>query len=276
MKTFYSQNSEDEIIKDILDRININQNQDESKWCVEFGAWDGIFGSNSNYFITKKLYKAVLIEGDSNKYKDLISNMKNYDVMAFNKYISFSGENTLDNILSKTDIPKEFEFVSIDIDGNDYYIWESFNDYRPKLVIIEFNPSISNEIEFIQPKDMSINQGCSPLSLVKLAKLKGYELVATNLNNCFFVDKKYYNKFNIQDNSLYQLRTDLSHVSYIFNGYDGHIFIRGYQKLDLYSLQYNEKRMQLIPNFLQEWSSRSKLKRFFQRIHRSLKKRNII
>lgn len=276
METLHSQNNEDEIIRDILNKINVNENNDNQKWCVEFGAWDGVFGSNSNYFITQQSYKAILIEGNKRKYQDLITNMKEYEVISMNKYVSFSGENKLDNLLSKTDIPKEFDFLSIDIDGNDYYIWESFKEYRPKLVVIEFNPSISNEIEFIQPKNMNLNQGCSPLSLVKLGKLKGYELVATNLNNCFFVDKKYFDKLNIQDNSLYKLRTDLSHVTYIFNGYDGHVFIRGYQQLDLYSLPYNEKRMQLIPNILQEWSSSNKTKRFLQRIHRSLKKRNIL
>lgn len=276
METLHSQNNEDEIIRDILNKINVNENNDNQKWCVEFGAWDGVFGSNSNYFITQQSYKAILIEGNKRKYQDLITNMKEYEVVSMNKYVSFSGENKLDNLLSKTNIPKEFDFLSIDIDGNDYYIWESFKEYRPKLVVIEFNPSISNEIEFIQPKNMNLNQGCSPLSLVKLGKLKGYELVATNLNNCFFVDKKYFDKLNIQDNSLYKLRTDLSHVTYIFNGYDGHVFIRGYQQLDLYSLPYNEKRMQLIPNILQEWSSSNKTKRFLQRIHRSLKKRNIL
>lgn len=268
---FYSQNGEDEIINDILQTIG-----DDRKWCAEFGAWDGIVGSNTYHFISKKNYKSVLIEGDKNKYKDLVKNMKEYNATCICKYISFEGENRLDNIFSKTDIPKDFSFLSIDIDGNDYHIWDSLKNYKPKLVIIEFNSTISNEVEFVQPKDMSLNQGCSPLSLVKLAKEKGYELVATTLNNCFFIDKEYFHLFNIADNSLHKIRTDLSRVTYIFNGYDGHIFIRGYSKLDLYSLPYNEKRMQMIPKFLQGWNIENNFRRSLQRIHRSLKKRNII
>jgi hypothetical protein len=268
---FFSQNGEDEIVKNILEAIG-----DDQKWCSEFGAWDGIVGSNTYHFIAKEGYKSVLIEGDKNKYKDLIVNMKEYDATCICKYISFEGENRLDNIFSKTDIPKDFSFLSIDVDGNDYHIWDSLKEYRPKLVIIEFNPSISNEVEFVQPKDMSLNQGCSPLSLVKLGKEKGYELVATTLNNCFFVDQKYYELLNIEDNSLYKIRTDLSHVTYIFNGYDGHVFIRGFSKLDLYSLPYNEKRMQMIPQFLQGWKIENRFRRTLQRIHRSLKKRNIL
>ena len=271
MNKLYSQNDEESLIRNILETIN-----DEEKYCVEFGAWDGITGSNSYNFIKNDNFKSVLIEGDEHKYNNLIQNMKNYNASCFCKYVSFEGQNTLDNILKSTDIPNDFSFLSIDIDGNDYHIWESLKNYKPKVVIIEFNPSISNEVEFVQPKDMSLNQGTSPLSLVKLAKMKGYELVTTNLNNCFFVDEKYFHLFNIGDNSLCKIRTDLSHVTYIFNGYDGHVFIRGYNKLDLYSLPYNEKRMQMIPRFIQGWKIENKFRRFLQRIHRSLKKRNII
>lgn len=271
---YYSQNGEDEIIEDIL---KIIEKDLDSLWCVEFGAWDGITVSNTYHFIKEKNFKAVLIEGDEKKYKDLVSNMSHYkDINCICKYVSFEGENSLDNIFKKTNLPKDFSFISIDIDGNDYHIWDSLNDYRPKLVVIEFNPSISNEIEFVQEKNMMLNQGCSPLSLVKLAEKKGYKLIKTTLNNCFFVDEKYFHLFDIEDNSLNKLRDDLSKVTYIFNGYDGHIFIRGYGKLDLYSLPYNEKRMQLIPTFLQGWNIQNKFKRTLQRIHRSLKKRNIL
>lgn len=270
-KIFFSQNDEDEIIKYILTTIN-----DSTNYCVEFGAWDGIKGSNSYYFIQNKNFSSVLIEGNKKKHADLVHNMKDYNAVCLCKYVSFDGDNKLDNILAQTDVPQNFSFLSIDIDGNDYHIWESLNNYRPKAVIIEFNPSISNEVDFVQPKNMSLNQGSSALALVRLAKEKGYELVATNINNCFFVDKQYYNLFQIEDNSLHNIRTDLSHVTYIFNGYDGHVFIRGYNKLELYSLPYDEKRMQMIPSFLQGWNLENRLLKALQRIHRSLKKRRFL
>lgn len=268
---FLSRNGEDTMIKKFIDILN-----DDVKWCVEFGAWDGKHSSNTYHFISQEAYKAVLVEGDSAKFSQLSENMKPYPVDCFNTYVSFEGDNTLDNLLGRTKIPHDFTFLSIDIDGNDYHIWESFQNYRPKLVIIEFNPSISNEVEFIQPKDMSLNQGCSPLSLIKLAKEKVYELIASTENNLIFVDKQYFALFDIKDNSLYKLRTDLSLVTYIFNGYDGHVFVRGFNQMYLYTMPYNEKRMQLMPTCLQEWNARSAIKRFLQRIHRSLKKRNII
>ena len=58
----YSQNDEDRIIGDILNKIN-----DTEKYCVEFGAWDGITGSNTYHFIKDKSYRSILIEGDEEK-----------------------------------------------------------------------------------------------------------------------------------------------------------------------------------------------------------------
>lgn len=269
--SYLAQNGEDIMIKKLIDVI-----PDNNKWCVEFGAWDGKTGSNTYHFISREDYRAVLIEGDQNKYRDLVKNMAPYPAECFGEYVSFEGDSSLDSILKRTDIPEDFTFLCIDIDGNDYHIWDSLTSYRPKLVVIEFNPSISNEVEFVQPKEMTLNQGCSPLSLVNLAKEKGYELVATTLNNCFFVDEKYFPLFGIEDNSLCKLRTDLSRVTYIFNGYDGHVFIRGHSKLDLYSLPYSERRMQQMPSWLQGWNVTHPVKRFLQRIHRSLRKRGIL
>lgn len=270
----YSQEGEDIIIKNILNILG--ENDKEEKWCVEFGAWDGIHASNTYHFIKEESYKAVLIEGDINKFQELTNNMKEYNINCICKYVTFDGENRLDNIFLNTKLPKDFALLSIDIDGNDYYIWESLIDYRPKLVVIEFNPTISNEVEFVQEKDFSLNHGCSPLSLVKLAESKGYKLIETTVNNCFFIDEKYFDLFKLEDNSLYKLRTDLSHVTYIFNGYDGHVFVRGYNRLYLHTLPYNEKRMQMIPKWLLGWNIQNKFLKTFQRLHRSLRKRNII
>ena len=92
-----------------------------------------------------KGWSGVLIEANKKKFREL---QKTYlDVskaVLINEFVNISGQNTLDEILSKTAIPKEFDFLSIDIDSTDYHIWESLEIYRPKLVVIEFNPSIPN------------------------------------------------------------------------------------------------------------------------------------
>jgi hypothetical protein len=51
--------------------------------------------------------------------------------------VTFDGQNILDNILSQTSLPKNFDLLSIDIDGNDFHVWKSVEYFKPKLVIID-------------------------------------------------------------------------------------------------------------------------------------------
>ena len=149
----YSQFGEDGLIKEILNRIEF-KNLD--KWCVEFGARDGISDSNAHNLIKNHDYKAVLIEGDKKYFKKLCKNFISDKIIKLNKFIDFYGDNSLDNVLKKTQIPKNFDFLSIDIDGCDYFIFKSMELYRPKIVCIEFNHLIPNEVEFIQEKNFIV------------------------------------------------------------------------------------------------------------------------
>ncbi len=273
-------NGEDGIIETALELIG--KNAELNQWCVEFGAWDGKHLSNTYNLIQNKAYSSVQIEGMQDKYIELQNTFKNNEkVHTHLGYVGMSKENSLDHLLSAYPIPEDFDFLSIDIDGNDYYTWKPVVKYRPKLVCIEFNPTVPNEVDFLQACDPSINQGASILSLNLLAKEKGYELIATTLNNAFFVDEKYFPLFEINDNSLDKIRTDKSRVTYIFSGYDGTVYIRGFGKLDLHNLKFEEKRFQLLPSFLRGYSDtetekKSPFKKLLKKTYKSLHKRNII
>lgn len=245
-RNVYSQVGEDGIIEKILELI-----PKKDKWCVEFGAWDGLHLSNTRNLIEYHGYSAVLIEADKNKFRDL---QKNYfdknNVTTINKFVGFTEKDNLDNILRSIPIPLNFDLISIDIDGNDYYVWKSFVKYMPKVVIIEFNNTIPPHVRFVQPADPSINQGTSLLSLVDLAKEKGYELVSVLSVNAFFVKKEYYHSFQIESNSPEVLQRDLDNVTYLFSGYDGTIFLHGGCKLPWHDIKLNESDFQLLPAFL--------------------------
>jgi hypothetical protein len=268
-----SQYGENGIIEKVLEVIGKND-----KWCVEFGSWDGKRCSNSFDLIDNKGYAAVLIEGDYNRFLSLQNTFKgNKKVISINKFVGFQKEDGLDSILSSTDIPVDFDLLSIDIDGNDYHVWQSFNDYKPKVVVIEFNPTIPSTVEFIQPRDMSITQGSSILSIANLGKSKGYELVACTKNNAIFVDAKYFERFEIEDNSPTALRTDESAITHIFCGYDGTVFIRGYGRSPWQSIAFKESKMQLLP----KWARKkvgdcNVIRRKAGKIFRRLRKKNII
>lgn len=63
-KNVYSQSSEDSIIQQLL--LLISESHSLSKWCVEFGAWDGKFLSNTFNLVENYSYKGVYIEGSKN------------------------------------------------------------------------------------------------------------------------------------------------------------------------------------------------------------------
>jgi hypothetical protein len=242
-----SQNGEDGIIAHALDILGADCN----RWCVEFGAWDGKHLSNTFQLIESRGYAAVLIEGDQQKFQTLQNNFKHQSkVVPLCQFVGFNPQDSLDAILKRTNIPRNFDLLSIDIDGNDYHVWDAIEDYRPKIVVIEFNPSIPTAIEFVQSRDMSICQGSSLLSIDLLARRKGYQLVATTPANAIFVDEKYFPQFKIADNSLSALRVDESQVAYLFQGYDGTLFVRGCTQLVWHGVELNESRMQYLPAWL--------------------------
>ena len=219
-----SQYGEDGIIEKIMEII-----PNKNNWCVEFGAWDGELLSNTWNLISNHNYNAVLIECEEDRFNQLKYNyLKNPKVISINKFIHFSGVNTLDTILSSTNIPINFDFISIDIDANDYHIWDSLKKYKPKLVVIEFNPTIPNDIVFIQQRNFDVVQGSSLAAFVKLAKTKGYELISTTVNNAFFIDKEYFSLYGISDNSIFYLRKYNSDVeSRVFTLFDGTVVWEG-------------------------------------------------
>lgn len=132
-KNIASQNGEDGILKKIFEIIG-----EKNKWCVEFGAWNGKLFSNTYNLITNKGWFGVLIEADKDKYGELIESYRGNDKVAcIHKLIEFDGENSIDNVLADTPVPMYFDLLSIDIDGGDYYIWESVKKYRPRAVVIE-------------------------------------------------------------------------------------------------------------------------------------------
>jgi hypothetical protein len=245
----YSQTGEDGIIAAILALL-----PETDRWCVEFGAWDGVHLSNVRKLILETQYNAVMIEADPDKYRVLQQNYAgNPRVHAINAFVGFDRGNSLDRLLSGCAIPRNFDFLSIDIDGNDYYAWEAVEQYRPKVVCIEFNPSIPSEVSFVQPANPRLKQGCSVRALQELAGTLCYQLVCVLPWNAFFVDEKYFPLFGIADNSLHALRRDLSHITWLFSGYDGSVHLAGSRRLPWHECFFDEQRMQALPRVLRHF-----------------------
>ena len=249
-KNVYSQFGEDGIIEKVF---KIVTSTEKEKWCVEFGAWDGIEYSNTRNLIKNKGWRAVLIEPVARRFKELEKNNESNDkIILFNSFVQFDGKDSLDNILSTTIIPIDFDLLSIDIDGNDFHIWKSVKKYKPKIVVIEINPTIPSDIEFVQCKNFNVNQGSSLLSLCKLGTDKGYELIICTEGNAIFVLKKYFHLFGIIDNSPQKMMPG-KYLTQFFQLFDGTIVLSGCKRLLWHGIDIDEESIQIIPKYLRHF-----------------------
>lgn len=253
MKNIYSQNGEDGIIEKILDKLKC---ADIDKWCVEFGAWDGIHLSNTYNLIKNEQYSAVLIEGDKAKFKDLNKNIPQEEVIKICKFIKFEGKDTQDGILKTTPIPAGFDLLSIDIDGCDYHIFDSLECYRPKIICIEFNPSVPNEVEYVQPRDFNVKRGASAKSIINLANKKGYDLVDITLCNIFLVRNDLSGLVTGGKTiRLEDIRDDSNSKVFLFTGYDGTV-LSNKEELSIAwhtGIPMRISKMQYMPKYLRTY-----------------------
>ena len=172
----YSQRGHDGIINKIMKELNIN-----SGFFIEFGGWNGIYLSNCRNLFENG-WSGCFIEAHNERYKDLVNNYKNSNVICLNKYVyPTSNEGDTIDILYKQYMNNiDIDVLSIDIDGRDYEIFENM-DLKPKLIIIEggflFNPCLRTKIPYEEAK----NNVQQPLFILfELAKKKGYTPIVFN------------------------------------------------------------------------------------------------
>ena len=203
-KDIHSQNGEDGIIEELLNRLQIKKG-----WVCEFGAWDGIHLSNTFNLVKTKNFKAVFIEGDQFKYKDLLNTVQRFpNIVPINAYVDYNDtDNSLDNLLKNTEIPYDFDILSIDIDSYDYHVWRNLKNYNPKIVIIEINSSVNtNNNDYIHQPPRYNGTGFRPT--FNLGLEKGYKFVL-HTGNMFFIRNDLFDKLNIHyNNELENFRTE--------------------------------------------------------------------
>gem|GEM_PF-3062806 len=195
-----TQHGEDGVVTKIFDTIGV-----ANQWCVDIGAHDGKFLSNSWKWAFQEHWSGVLVEADPGNFENLAALYHSRaDVHCLHEFVS--EERSIDTLLASKDVPYDFDLLSIDIDGMDYRLWAGVKKYRPRVVIIEANASMGPDVLFIQT-DPGKRMGSSALAMVELAKSKGYELVAHLVSNCIFVRQEDFHLLKITENALEQLFT---------------------------------------------------------------------
>lgn len=183
----YSQNDEDGIIQEIFKRIGTS-----TKKFVEFGVGNGL-ECNSHYLLHRG-WSGLWIEGNKGYCKEIQIKFRN--LISKNRLIVKNAFITKDNIneLISQNID-DIDLLSIDVDGNDYYIWKAISCVSPRAVICEYNGKFPPDYAWTQAYhsshvwDKTDWMGASLKMLEQLGKEKGYVLVGTNANgvNAFFV-----------------------------------------------------------------------------------------
>ena len=185
----YSQNDEDGIIEEIFRRIGVT-----NKIFVEFGVQNGL-ESNSHYLLHKG-WRGLWLEGNENYVSEI--NAKFFPVIKTEQLKilhAFITRDNINNLIADGGFVGEIDLLSVDIDGNDYYVWENISVVKPRVVVIEYNAKfppnhdwkMAYDEDFVW--DGSDWHGASLKALENLGRKLGYQLVGTNLSgvNAFFV-----------------------------------------------------------------------------------------
>jgi len=209
-----SQHGEDGVIQELCRRLGISRGL-----CVEFGAWDGEHLSNTWSLWKNYGWSAVLIEGDHAKHSALKSaTAGNGQVTTLCAYVGTEGDSSLDRLLAPLIRDRCPDLISIDVDGDDYLIFESIEVVKPKIVVVEYNPTIPPHLDIVQQKGEYF--GASALALTKLASRKGYCLAHLTGTNLLFVERGHFVKLDIKELILDEV-FDYTRLACVITSYDG-------------------------------------------------------
>ena len=217
-KNIYTQNGEDGIIQYIFEKLSI----DNGKF-IEFGAWDGKFFSNT-YNLFLQGWNGIYIEADTRKFMELVQNFSNYGdrVECVNAYVGYKETDNLDTLIENNSSMRDFDFVSIDVDGLDYFIFEKMNKYLPKVICIEVNAGHHPEYPFLIPESVaSENIGQSIKVISDMGAKKGYFPLCYT-GNLFLVKNEYKHLFVNDTKSLSDIYRDFLQ----FLGRDGILHLK--------------------------------------------------
>ncbi len=175
----FSQFGEDGCIAHIFDLIG-----EGSGVCVDFGAGDGVSCSNTARLWRSDLWSAVLVEADPERFGFLEATAEGHDAICEQTLVAPLGPDSIDAILRQHGIDA-VDFMSIDIDGDDYAIL-AFLQVMPRVICIEFNPTVPPHISLRQSA-VGGTFGASLRSIIDLAFTKGYRFVGATYCNAFLV-----------------------------------------------------------------------------------------
>jgi hypothetical protein len=187
----FSQWDEDGIIQYLINKIPI-----ENKTFIEFGV-ENYEESNTRFLLLNNHWQGLVLDASATDVRYIQTDRIywEFDLQAKCTWITRDNVNSL---LAEAGFSDDIGLLSIDIDGNEYWIWEAIQSIRPRIVIVEYSSLfglLPISIPYKEDFDRTVAHfstlyyGCSLAALSHLAKKKGYLLVGSNVwgHNAFFV-----------------------------------------------------------------------------------------
>lgn len=174
-----SQNGEDGVLDAIFEMIGTT-----NRYFVEFGCEDAT-QCNAAYLL-RSGWRGLFMDGAGISGNPLAT--------VHEEFVTAENVNAL---FAKYDVPNAFDLLSIDVDGNDYHIWNALT-FRPRVVVIEYNAHVGPAQALVMPYnpafvwDGTDYFGASLRAMRDLGTAKGYELVYCESSgvNAFFVARE--------------------------------------------------------------------------------------
>lgn len=188
----YSQWGEDGILQYLVRKVAVSR-----RIFVEFGVQD-YTEANTRFLMINDQWSGLILDGSEHHIASIRRDpiYWRYNLKAVQAFVTRENINTL---LSDNGITGEIGLLSVDIDGNDYWVWEAITAVNPAIVVVEYNARFGPERAVTVPYDPAfvrdsahyscIYYGASLAALVGLGRRKGYAFVGSNraANNAFFV-----------------------------------------------------------------------------------------
>lgn len=191
----FSQFGDDGIIQYLIGRV-----KPQVDTFVEFGVED-YEEANTRFLLMNDNWKGLLIDG-SPQFVDYIKTRTFYWRYSLQVVASFVTTENINQLLVDHGISGQIGLLSIDIDGNDYWVWKAITVVEADIVVIEYNSLFGSDRAVTTPyqPDFLRQQahysylyfGASLPALCDLATEKGYAFVGCNQagNNAYFVKKE--------------------------------------------------------------------------------------
>jgi hypothetical protein len=194
----FSQFGDDGIIQYLIARLEIPQGLTSF---VEFGVQD-YSESNTRFLLLNDNWRGLVMDGDKGNIQSItVRDMYwRHDLTALCRWID---RDNINAILQESGFSGSIGILSIDIDGNDYWVWQRIEAVQPVIVIAEYNSVFGARQAITVPYDPAFHRtkahysnlywGASLPALASLARAKGYAFVGSNLagNNAYFVQESY-------------------------------------------------------------------------------------